>query len=362
MNIAILAHLHYPIAQPYVGGLESHTAHLAYELQRQGHQVTLYAAKGSDKNLNTVSIFEGDALGGNNTMIELAYHWAVNQIKAADYDFVINNTLNPVPVQLLSKTNIPTLTIFHTPPLPKLVKAIKQIDLTGAPDTLRYAAVSSLTAGQWKQATGMFVETIYNGIAIGNTKLPNVQERVGSGYLVWSGRITPEKGTHIAIRAAHLAGMPLKLIGSIYDKTYFNNVVQPLLACTRTQYLGHVDQRTIRKVYQDASVALVTPLWDEPFGLVIVEALLSGTPVAALPNGAVAEILSPKTGHIADNSTPEALAKAITIARTKNPRYCVELVRSKYSLDRMARDYVSLMHPLLASGQKKQKIWMPVPA
>lgn len=361
MNIAILGHLHFPIAQPYAGGLESHTANLIYELQRQGHQTTLYAARGSSMDLNVIPIFDGDAQDGRNPGIATGYRWAVAHISRQDYDLVINNTFNPIPIELLPRTGVPTLTILHTPPLPPMVAAIRSLRKQVFDGNMQFAGVSDLTAGQWAVETFQPVTTIYNGVRTHGYHKKQI--RTDDPYLVWSGRITREKGTHIAIEAALQAGMPLKLIGSVYDARYYENIIRPLLDSPSIEYIGHIGDESIKTIYRGASVALVTPLWDEPFGLVTIEALLSGTPVAALPNGAVHELIVDKVGCVAKSEEPDALVSAIYTAMQKKSSDCIEYARKNFNLTRMVSDYLTLMQPMVEGAAEEDiAACLPVPA
>lgn len=338
MKIAILAHLHYPIAQPYAGGMETHTAILVYELQRQGHDVTLYAAAGSDADLHVVPIIEADADGGTEAQIETAYLTAFRHIDAGSYDYVINNTLNTSPIKYYSGSDVPMLTIFHSPPMERIVGLGD--DILGA-GNMQYAAVSHITAAQWAAKVKVDVQVVHNGINV--DKWLQIYADDKQNYLAWSGRITPEKGTHVAIEAALGLGIPIKLAGTIYDQKYFEDIIRPLLRHPGVEYVGHLNWHELNAHYGHANVTLVTPLWDEPFGLVAVEALASGTPVAAINNGAMPEIINSRVGSLAQYPTAESLAEAISRASGKNPLECSARVRSQFTIKAMVDQYLRLM-------------------
>jgi UDP-glucose:tetrahydrobiopterin glucosyltransferase len=326
MRIAVLAHLHYPIAQPYAGGMETHTALLVHELQRQGHDVTLYAAAGSDSSLNVVPIFEDDAKRGNSPGIKCAYREALAQIAAEPYDYVINNTLNTVPIESLAGTNMPVLTIFHSPPIDEIVALGS--DILEA-DNMSYAAVSHITASQWVAKMNVDVKVVHNGI---NMKkwLPTYAASK-QNYVAWSGRITPEKGTHMAIEAALLLHIPIKVAGTVYDKKYFDKVITPLLQRPNVDYVGHLKVHELNAHYGHAKAALV------------IEALASGTPVAAINNGAMPEIITSRVGSLAHEATSESLAEAVRMALMKDPNKCIEHVQKQFTIKTMVDRYIQIM-------------------
>ena len=153
------------------------------------------------------------------------------------------------------------------------------------------------------------------------------------------GRITPTKGTHLALKAARLAGMPLRFYGTIEDQTYFDEKIVPLLGPS-VQYGGLFQGEDLVHAVARSSVLLFTPLWDEPFGLAAIEAMACGLPIAAIENGAIREV----AGNVAEYSDAEAehlagaLRKAINIPRTKARRRAERL----FTLGQMLSAYEAL--------------------
>ena len=112
---------------------------------------------------------------------------------------------------------------------------------------------------------------------------------------VWFGRVHPDKGTHLAIDAAHRAGLPIDVVGPASDQAYYSKFVAPRLKADDV-YHGLRSHKEICRIVGSASVALATPCWDEPFGLVVAEALACGTPVAGFARGALPELLPSPVG------------------------------------------------------------------
>jgi glycosyltransferase involved in cell wall biosynthesis len=130
------------------------------------------------------------------------------------------------------------------------------------------------------------------------------------GYAVWSGRLVPEKGAHLAVAAAASAGIPLFLAGPAPDPAYLHDVLEPRLG-RGARWVGHLDHAALARLVGSAAVAVVTPCWDEPYGLVVAEALATGTPVAAFARGAVPELVTERCATLAESGDVAGLAAAI---------------------------------------------------
>jgi glycosyltransferase involved in cell wall biosynthesis len=155
---------------------------------------------------------------------------------------------------------------------------------------------------------------------------------------VWCGRIVPEKAPHLAIDAALAAGLTLDLAGRIGDRTYMRTVVAPRLrdAGDAVRFHGALGRDGLVPLVAGASVSLVTPCWEEPFGLTAVEALACGTPVVALARGGIREILSGQPGVILVEPTPDpaaALAAAVPAALTLDRVATARAARAAFSHD-----------------------------
>jgi glycosyltransferase involved in cell wall biosynthesis len=192
------------------------------------------------------------------------------------------------------------LTTFHTPPLSWLEVAIGAAGGNGS----AFAAVSRHTATAWERVLNR-VLVVPNGVDVDRWPAGS-----GGPYLVWSGRITPEKGAQLAIEAARRAGMPLRLAGPVEDPDYFREQIQPHL-CETTIYEGHLDQGDLAVLVGGAAAALVTPLWDEPYGLVVAEAMACGTPVVAFARGGIPEVVDARSGRLVKPHDVAAMAAAI---------------------------------------------------
>ena len=353
-RIAVLAHLHHPIKTPYPGGMESHTAHLVQGLAARGHEVTLFAKEGSELETGLGSLTinpvlderfrvrgypDQDRQDLQHSLLDQAMQSAIDQIELGDFDFVINNSLSPVPLKALP--HIPTLHLFHTPPLPRMVEAL-QGRITANPVHV-FATVSDSNAKAWDtHLKGLRV--IANGIDLTRWQIDQ-QLPVDSTVAAWTGRITPEKGLHLAIEAARLVGMKVRFAGPVSNSEYFRVMIKPRLG-DDVEYLGHLAQEDLRELIGSAQVFVSSPLWEEPFGLTTLEAMATGTPVATFAAGAMPELIGSTGGSLADSYTAEALGEAIIRAQSLN-RSCVRERAMVFSHQGMLSSYEAVMQEII---------------
>lgn len=317
MRIAVLAHLHHPISPPFAGGMEAHTYHLVSGLMQRGHAVTLFAKEGSRAPGSLEAVLEaGFVVGGypdddgqnrQHHTLDAAMSKAASKVRNGSFDAVVNNSLSPVPHRMLA--SVPTLHVLHTPVLPRLEALFASPDWSPDP-AHRFATVSQSNADQWRGLLPSIV-TIHNGI---DPRPWDLQIPLIIGSAAWSGRITPEKGTHLAIAAARQANMKLLIAGPIQDHDYFSSMIAPELDGS-IRYLGHLNQSELAQMISSCEVFISSPMWEEPFGLTTLEAMACGTPIAALPAGAMPEIIGPKAGVIASSMSAKGLEEAIRAAK-----------------------------------------------
>ena len=313
LRIALIGHLKYPIAEPYSGGLEMHTHLLARKLVERGHDVTLFAARGSDAQTRTISICEptGGLVGEQEVCEErAAYETIVTRIAAGNFEIVHNNSLHPLPLSSI-RLLPPMVTVLHTPPFMPLAAGAEQAKAS------RFVAVSHSVAKQWRGIVDD-LDIVPNGVELQMFAPGGI--RNGPPRAIWYGRIVPEKGLHLALDAAKLASLPIDVAGPIGDRGYWAQEIAPRCDAT-VNYLGHLDHPTLRWHIARARVALVTPRWEEPFGLVAAEALATGTPVATFRRGALPDVIG-DAGCLANADDPVDLARAVREALLIDPARC----------------------------------------
>ncbi|WP_457540199.1 glycosyltransferase family 4 protein [Williamsia sp. R60] len=347
LSIALIASHRYPIAEPFAGGLEAHVWHLARALAGRGHDVALFAAAGSDLGVEhallDVSEFEPSPAAQRDTSMPepgfMAAHHAYLELmmrlgRDDRFEVIHNHSLHYLPIALARTAKAPVLTTLHTPPTPWLESAI---DVNA--ENTRFAAVSEHTARSWSHVA-RDIEVISNGVDVNLWPAGS-----GGDDLVWFGRFVPEKGAHLAARAAERAGLGLRLAGPISDRDYFDREISPLLS-DRIRYVGHLDQKELATVVGSSAATLVTPLWDEPYGLVVAESLACGTPVAGFRRGGIPEIVGDDGGVLADSDDADSLAAAARRAMSLDRRVVRARAESHCAEDVMVDQYLSLYRRL----------------
>lgn len=216
------------------------------------------------------------------------------------FDLIHNHSLHHLPVALAPMLAVPMLTTVHTPPTPWLESALT----TGAGVGTRLAAVSRHTAASWRHVAPD-IDVVPNGVDTAAWRLGP-----GGRRLVWFGRITPEKGTHLAIDVARRLQLPLVIAGPVSDPAYFDRAVAPRLD-DQIRYAGHLAHDELVTLAGAAAAVLVTPMWDEPYGLVVAESMSCGTPVVAFDRGGIAEMLDPQAGRLVAPGDVDAMASAV---------------------------------------------------
>lgn len=353
-RVAVIAGARYPIRAPFAGGMESITWHLVDGLRRRGVPVTLFAPPGTDPDLQA-EVLEvqllvlSDAARSDVSMPpeqalqeHHAYLQAMLELGRRRFDVVHNNSLHYLPIVMAELIQAPMVTTLHTPPTPWLEPAARiasGVDIT-------YAAVSRATSAAW--AGIVDARVIPNGVDLNQWTFGH-----GGRDLVWSGRIVPEKAPHLAIAMARAAGKRIRLAGPRPDPAYYREHIKPFLG-ESASYEGHLTAPELARLIGSSAAALVTPVWDEPYGLVAAEALACGTPVLAIARGGLPEVLGGDCGRLIEPGTeeemvargaallPEVIALSRDAAREHAVRHC--------SLDAMIDAYLDMYEELSAKA------------
>ena len=352
LRIALLASSRYPVRQPFAGGLEAFVFEFAHALTNAGHRVTMFAAPGSTTDLpwevlplHTFKMSEESRLDPS------APDWVVHETHAylsvmlelagalgGSFDVVHNHSLHYLPLAMAHTVVPPMLTTLHTPPLKWLEQAVA---LPGGVAS-EFVAVSAYTAEQWRPINGA-VPVIRNGV-----NLRQWRPGPGGEDAVWTGRLVPEKGVTAAISAARRADFALRIAGPIGNQEYFDERVRPLLGGSIV-YEGHLCRDDVNALVGSSAVALVTPEWEEPYGLVVAEALASGTPVAAYARGGIPEIVTARSGRLAQpgdiDGLSHAMREAAELSRADARSHAEQFCGQEAMVQRYLDHYSELIYP-----------------
>lgn len=355
MRIALLAHARHPIAEPFCGGLEAHTAVTADTLVGRGHDVTLFAKEGSRSRGEVVEIVGAgltfgrtwlDGVDAAELQLDEAYAEVLDLVELGGFDAVLDNTLSPVPY--VRPPVLPTLTVLHTPADLPRTNAVVAEPGWRAGLLHQFVAVSGVTQSDWlRRLPG--VGRVVNGIDLRRWYPDPLPAR--SSYAAWSGRITTEKGLDVAIDAARLAGWPLRISGPVSNPGYFAAEIEPRLGGD-VRYVGHLRLPDLRAFLAAAAVLVFSPRWEEPFGLAAAEAMACGTPVAALPAGAAREVIDRRSGVLARDASPRALATALSAAALLD-RTEVRRSAHRFDADRMVEDYETILTSMVQPPERR---------
>jgi glycosyltransferase involved in cell wall biosynthesis len=339
MRIALIAPPFIAIPPKKYGGTELFIAELAHGLQLQGVDVTVYTNGESTVDVPTRWLYpQGEwplkheveaSLKGLNH-----FAWAIQE--ATEEADIIH--VNSAPGLSFSRfTDVPMVYTVHHAHDPYLSEFYQSY-----PD-VSYVTISDF---QREKLSMPVMQTIHHGI---NPSLYPVVEKKQE-YLSFLGRIAPPKGTHLAIEIAKKSGIPLKIAGEIQpiNKDYWETMVKPHVDGKFIEYVGEVGMEDKVELLGNSMAMLFPVQWDEPFGLVMIEAMACGTPVLSLPGGSVAEVVREGvSGNVRD--TAAELAKC---ARNLNiPARTVRgYMEDSFSVKRMTQDYISLYSEILRDG------------
>jgi glycosyltransferase involved in cell wall biosynthesis len=340
MRIAQVSPLWERVPPPAYGGIELVVGLLTDELVRRGHEVTLFATGDSvslaklesvhprairlDKDVKEYSVYE---------MLQLASVYE----RADEFD-IIHSHMGCAALPYANLVNTPTVHTLHgifTPDNQKLFQHAKNQRFISISDAQRELTLDL-----------NYVATVYNGIDVSSYKFyPKPDE---PPYLAFLGRISPEKGTHLAIAIAKQSGWRLKIAGKVdvVDVDYFEREIKHLIDGEQIQYLGEANHQQ-KNVLMGGAVATLFPItWREPFGLVMVESMAAGTPVIAMKMGSTSEVIAHgKTGFICNNVTEciHAIDKAAQLDRYA----CRQYVQTHFSYQSMTDGYEEVYRQVL---------------
>lgn len=334
MRIALLAPLAERVPPELYGGTELVVSLLCEGLTQRGHDVTLFASGDSVTKAKLVSVSDRalrltDEPRTRWSAYELSLCMELEKRKAA-FD-VVHNHMGWVSLPFLKTLDLPSVSTNHN-----IVKDYCK-SIYGACKDHPYVAISESYRSQNYPDLLNYVATVYNGIDIDRFKF---DENAKRDYLLFVGRLCGDKGAAEAIKIARRIGMPLKVAGKVdaADKDYFDSEVLPLLSEPGVDFIGEVDFDEKVNLYANAYAVVYPIAFEEPFGLVMAEALASGAPVLALRRGAVSEVLTDGETAVIAGTSDELVLRFAEVANVSRAA-CHKRAQDHFSASRMLDDY-----------------------
>ena len=344
----MLAPIAWRVPPRHYGPWERVVSLLTEGLVRAGVDVTLFATADSltSARLSAVVASGYEETPGMDVKVAETLHLANLFDRAGEFD-VIHNHADFLPLSYAGLVDTPTVTTVHGFSGPRILPIYKRYE-----HRTSYVAISEAD----RHPGLRYVATVHHGIDLGEFTF----QPVAGEYLLFFGRMHPDKGAADAVRIARAAGRPLLLAGIIQDQEYFDREVAPHLNAD-VQYLGSVGPQERDRLLGGA-LALLHPIhFDEPFGLSMVEAMACGTPVIASPRGSVPEVVGADVGadgscagggYIVNDEAEAVLA--VERATHFDRRAARARVEARFTVERMVAEYLEVYERVRsARGQSR---------
>ncbi|MDD3006576.1 MAG: glycosyltransferase family 4 protein [Candidatus Pacebacteria bacterium] len=355
MRIAQLVSLQESVPPKGKNGLEYMVYYLTEELVSRGHEVTLFATSDSVTSARLIEILPYPMSRGNLFGLT-STHYALTVITKAvemaeEFD-IIHSHLGSPAYYFPNLIDTPIVETVHS--AHRDVACIKQekhlqrycVDRKSRFYKLHHTFVSRSQKECFAPASNSSV--IHNGIKLADFTF----QSEGEEYFAYLGYLTKEKGAHFAVQAARKAGVKLKLAGSYYGcEAYFDNEIRPYLKKGQIEYVGVLDPKERNEFLGNAKSLLFPIDWEEPFGLVMIEAMACGTPVIGLNRAAVSEVVkNGKTGFVVENIHEMEMAiKNVDLIKRAD---CRNHVEKNFSVEKMADSYEKIYQKTATNFRK----------
>jgi glycosyltransferase involved in cell wall biosynthesis len=336
MRIALIAPPFIEIPPRRYGGTELFIANLACELHARGHDVTVYGNGDSCLPCRVKWRYPSAEWPLDDPVrpqLKNADHtaWAIDDAQGWA-DLVHLNDIVGVPFTRFCAA--PTVLTVHHPHEPALSEQYA-----------RYPEVHYVTIADWlaRREPMPHIHVVHHGIPLGDYLFHQAKD----DYVAFLGRMAPCKGPHLAIEAARLAGVRLKLAGEVQPvfRDYWLNEVRPHIDGDQIEYVGEADREVKNQLLSGARALLFPIQWEEPFGLVMIEAMACGTPVLAFAGGAVEEIVCDGENGWICRDVADMAAHIVSLGIP--PRACREFVAERFSVSRMTERYLRVYQKAL---------------
>ena len=345
LHVAMIAPPYFAVPPDGYGGVEAVVADLVDALVGRGHRVTLIGAgRHHTRAQQFIATYDDPPTARLGEPLPEVVHAAeaARILDGLSVDVIHDHTLAG---PLLARGRMtPTVVTVHGPAAGEPGHYYQALA-----DTVGLVAISD--AQRCRAAQLPWLATVHNAIRADTYPFRAHKE----SFTLFLGRFHPDKAPHLAIDAARAAGLPIVLAGKCaepVERHYFTDQVAPRLG-SDTILFGVADAAAKRDLLARAACLVFPICWDEPFGLVMIEAMACGTPVVALRRGSASELLiDGRTGIVVDD--PADLGAAINRARLLDPHACRQHVSSRFTPSAMAAGYEAAYHHALVAGPRRR--------
>ncbi|MDR7127761.1 glycosyltransferase involved in cell wall biosynthesis [Algoriphagus sp. 4150] len=337
MRIAVLSPIAWRTPPESYGPWEQVASTITEALVKKEHEVSLFASGDSitAAKLEAACELPYEMDRSCDPKVMECLHISNLMEQADDFD-IIHNHFDFLPLTYSKLIKTPMITTIHGFSSPKIIPVYKKYNASSA-----YISISN--ADRSSELT--YLDTIYHGVDPSLFTFQDTKEE----YLLYFGRIHPEKGLDKAIAIAEKANMPLKIAGLIQDEHYFKTQIEPHINGVSIQYLGNLGKED-RDLVLGAAKALLHPIsFEEPFGLSVLEAMMCGTPVIAFSRGSMPELIADGVSGYLVHSVPEAV-EAVNRLDRLSPEMCRTHAVKNFSRDRMIQSYEDAYERVVEAG------------
>lgn len=334
LRVAFVAPPWYPVPPLGYGGIERVVYLLAQALARRGHDVTVFGRPGLADDVKVVTLAEPEwqtELGGYGERHRLAtFLTRVHmQLRTRRFDVVHDhNQSTGLAMAIAAQLPCPVVTTIHG--------RLEEAEIDFFKETGTESALVAISRAQRSQAPDLPWSAVVHNAVPADELIASANKQ---DYLVQLARIAPDKGQHLSIQIAREVGLPLVLAGKISEGegSYFEGRIQPHLG-ERVTWLPEVAGAEKAWLLARARAMLFPIQWEEPFGMAVVEAMASGTPVLAMARGAMPEIIDAGQTGLLGNSVEELIELFPRLAEI-DPHMCAQVSRRRFSAAAMAARY-----------------------
>jgi len=356
LRVLQLAPLWETVPPSAYGGTEAVVGILCDELTRRGIEVTLCASGDSCTSAPLRAAYPRSLRSADDLEDRAPYDWmhvslALREAKRFD---LVHNHAGELAMAMSHLVDVPMLTTMHCLITPDTQFVWEHY--RGWYNTISYAERATLPA----LGGARFAGVVHNAIDVETFPFSPQKD----DYLLFLSRMAPEKGPHLAIEVARRLGMRLVIGAKVdrVDQAYYHEAVEPLIDGEHVVFVGEADAVYKRELYKRASCLLLPLCWEEPFGLVMVEAMACGTPVVAFARGAAPEIIiDGETGYLVDDV--DAMVEAVARVERIDPFRCRQHAWQRFSPPAMAERYLAIYRKILDQAARERSLALaPAPA